>query len=465
LTGPADARPELLQNQQQTGSIEAMSNAPSLPQPDRSYTASIVTIGVLFFVFGFVTWINGPLITFVKLAFDLDTDAKAFLVTTAFYMAYFFLALPSSWILERTGMKKGMALGLLLMAVGSYVFGTFATQRHYPLALTGLFIIGSGLALLQTASNPYISILGPIESAARRISIMGICNKVAGILSPIVLGALVLQGIDHLEGRVNAAATPELKNAILNEFAAKVYTPYLVLASLLVLLAIWIVRSPLPDIRAAEANAQDAHGTGESKRSLFQFPHLWLGALCIFVYVGVEVLAGDAIGTYGKGFHIPSDQTKYFTAFTLTAMLVGYVAGVIAIPRYIAQQQALSISAVLGVLFAFAAFLTSGYVSVGFVAALGLANALMWPAIFPLSIRSLGRFTEKGSAILIMGIAGGAILPNLFAHFKEHFDFQAVFLAITVPCYLYILYFGLKGYRAGLGLPASTGRSALQPET
>ncbi|HKE42958.1 MAG TPA: sugar MFS transporter [Steroidobacteraceae bacterium] len=438
-----------------------MSNAHSAPAADRHYVTSIVIIGVLFFVFGFVTWVNGPLITFVKLAFDLDTDAKAFLVTTAFYMAYFFLALPSSWILERTGMKKGMALGLLVMALGSYVFGTYATQRHYPLALTGLFVIGSGLALLQTASNPYISILGPIESAARRISIMGICNKLAGILSPIVLGALVLRGIGQLEGQVNAAATPQARDAILNEFAAKVYVPYLVLASLLVLLAIWIIRSPLPEIRASEANAERTDG-GDSRKSIFQFPHLWLGALCIFVYVGVEVLAGDAIGTYGKGFHIPTDQTKYFTAFTLTAMLVGYVAGVIAIPRYISQQQGLSISAVLGVLFAFAAFLTSGYVSVGFVAALGLANALMWPAIFPLAIRSLGRFTEKGSAILIMGIAGGAILPNLFAHLKEHLDFQAVFLAITVPCYLYILYYGLKGHRAGMRETASGTASALQ---
>jgi MFS transporter, FHS family, L-fucose permease len=436
-----------------------MSNAQPLTA-DRRYITSIFIIGVLFFVFGFVTWVNGPLITFVKLAFDLDTDAKAFLVTTAFYMAYFFLALPSSWILERTGMKKGMALGLLVMALGSYVFGTYATQRHYPLALTGLFVIGSGLALLQTASNPYISILGPIESAARRISIMGICNKLAGILSPLVLGALVLRGIDQLEARVNAAANPEARAAILNEFAAKVYAPYLVLATLLVLLAIWIIKSPLPEIRASEANAESAGG--EARKSIFQFPHLWLGAFCIFVYVGVEVLAGDAIGTYGKGFHIPTDQTKYFTALTLTAMLVGYVAGVITIPRYISQQQGLSISAVLGVVFAFAAFLTSGYVSVGFVAALGLANALMWPAIFPLAIRSLGRFTEKGSAILIMGIAGGAILPNVFAHLKEHFDFQAVFLAITVPCYLYILYYGLKGHRAGLREAAPQGRSALQ---
>lgn len=427
-----------------------MSSTHAPPQSGRQYVTSIVIIGVLFFVFGFVTWINGPLITFVKLAFDLDTDAKAFLVTTAFYMSYFFLALPSSWVLERTGMKTGMALGLLVMAVGSFLFGTFATDRNYALALTGLFVIGSGLALLQTASNPYISIIGPIESAARRISIMGICNKTAGILSPIVLGSFVLQGIGQLESRVSAAASVAERDAILNEFAAKVYTPYVVMASILVLLAIWIIRSPLPEIKAAEVNAPAGGGAGaQARSSIFQYPHLWLGVLCIFVYVGVEVLAGDAIGTYGKGFHIPTDETKYFTAFTLAAMLVGYVIGVISIPQYLSQERGLAISAVLGIVFAFAAYLTDGYVSVAFVAALGLANALMWPAIFPLAIRSLGRFTEKGSALLIMAIAGGAILPNLFAHFKEHFDFQAVFLAITVPCYIYILFYAVKGHRAG----------------
>jgi FHS family L-fucose permease-like MFS transporter len=439
-----------------------MSSPASTTTPS-SYTTSIVIIGVLFFIFGFVTWINGPLITFVKLAFDLDTDAKAFLVTTAFYMAYFFLALPASWVLERTGMKKGMALGLAVMAVGSFVFGTYATQRNYPLALTGLFIIGSGLSLLQTASNPYISILGPIESAARRISIMGICNKAAGILSPIVLGFFVMKGVGQLEARVQGAADPLVRESILNEFAAKVYVPYMVMAAILVLLAVWIVRSPLPELKAAEANAQPTgDDTGSARTSIFQFPHLWLGALCIFVYVGVEVLAGDAIGTYGRSLGIPADEAKYFTAFTLTAMLIGYTAGIVAIPKYISQEQGLAISAVLGVLFTLAAYLTTGYASVYCVAALGLANALMWPAIFPLAIRNLGRFTEKGSALLIMGIAGGAILPYIFAHLKEQFHFQAVFLAITVPCYLYILYFALRGYRAGQAAPAAKRGSALQ---
>jgi glucose/galactose transporter len=426
-----------------------------------SYLGSIVIIGVLFFIFGFVTWINGPLITFVKLAFDLDTDAKAFLVTTAFYMAYFFLALPSSWVLERTGMKKGMALGLLVMAVGSFVFGTYATMRNYPLALTGLFVIGSGLALLQTASNPYISIIGPIETAARRIGFMGICNKAAGILSPIVIGSLVLHGVGELEGRVAAATDLATRAAILDEFAAKVYVPYLSMAAILVVLAVWILRSRLPEIRPADVNAQPAD-SGSGRTSIFQFPHVWLGALCIFVYVGVEVLAGDAIGTYGKGFHLPTDETRYFTAFTLAAMLVGYIAGIALIPRLISQEQALAGSAVLGIVFAVAAYLTSGYVSVAFVAALGLANAMMWPAIFPLAIRNLGRFTERGSALLIMGIAGGAILPNLFAVLKERFDFQAVFLAIAVACYLYVLFYATRGHRVGQKETAARGASALQ---
>ncbi|MGN6399298.1 MAG: sugar MFS transporter [Flavisolibacter sp.] len=419
-------------------------------QKTNSNRSAIIIIGILFFVFGFVTWLNGPLITYVKLAFGLDTDSKAFLVTTAFYMAYFFLALPSSWILERTGMKKGMALGLLVMAIGTFVFGQFATHRNYPASLAGLFIIGSGLSLLQTASNPYVSILGPIESAAQRISIMGICNKVAGIISPILLSLVVLKGINQLEAKVNAAPDALTKESILNDFASKVYLPYVTMAVILVLLALWIIKSALPELKASEVNVQPSGENGvKAKNSIFQFPHLWLGAICIFVYVGVEVMAGDAIGTYGKGFAIPTDETKYFTSFTLGAMLVGYIIGLITIPKYISQQKALSISAILGIVFTTCAFLTQGYISVAFVAALGLANALMWPAIFPLAISGLGKFTEKGSAILIMGIAGGAIIPKLFASLKEHYNFQAVFFALMIPCYVYILFYAIKGFAAG----------------
>ena len=414
----------------------------------RQYIQSVSIIGILFFIFGFVTWLNGPLITFVKLAFALDTDAKAFWVTTAFYMAYFFTALPSSWILEKTGMKKGMALGLLVMAIGTFLFGHFATARDYTNSLIGLFVIGAGLSVLQTACNPYISIIGPIESAAQRISIMGICSKVAGILSPVILSAFVLKDIDKLESIVANASSPEAKEQILSSFAATIYTPYMIMAAVLVALAVWITQSPLPEVKASEMNAEISSGTG-SRKSIFQFPHLWLGVFCIFVYVGVEVMAADAIGTYGKGFNIPGDQTKYFTSFTLGGMLVGYLIGLAAIPKLITQQTALKFSAILGIVFSLAALLTKGYISVGCVAALGLSNALMWPAIFPMAIDGLGKFTEKGSALLIMGIAGGAIIPKIFAEFKTADNFQWMFFIITLPCYLYILYYAVAGHLAG----------------
>jgi glucose/galactose transporter len=408
-----------------------------------SRTLAVVTIGVLFFIFGFVTWLNGPLITYVKLAFDLD-DVNAFLVPMAFYLSYFFLALPASWILARTGMKRGMALGLFVMAIGAALFGQFATMRIYPGALTGLFVIGAGLALLQTAANPYISILGPIESAAQRIAFMGICNKAAGILAPILLGIFVLKDIGGFAGKVAAASGAD-KQAMLGEFAAKVHLPYLLMAALLALLAVWVLRSVLPEIDPHTANADGGDTDG---RSVFAYPHLWLGVLCLFVYVGVEVMAGDAIGTYGQGFHLPLDETKFFTAFTLAAMLIGYVAGLILIPRFVSQQAYLAFSAALALVFCVAAYLTRDYVSVGFVAALGFANAMMWPAIFPLAIRGLGRYTERGSAFLIMGIAGGAIIPQLFAHLKTPENFQLVFCAIMLPCYAYILYYALRGHRA-----------------
>ena len=418
----------------------------STPAAARGNLGSIAIIGALFFVFGFVTWLNGPLISFAKLAFDVS-DSRAFLIPFAFYISYFCLALPSSTILRRTGMKKGMALGLFLMAIGALVFGQFTTQRVYAGAITGIFVIGAGLALLQTASNPYISILGPIEGAAQRIAVMGICNKLAGILAPLVIGALVMHGMGDLSAQV-ANADPATREALLDAFAARIHDPYMLMAGLLALLAVGILFSPLPELRAEDVNADDSSEAG-GKTGILQFPHVWLGALCIFVYVGAEVMAGDAIGTYGNGFGLPLDETKFFTSFTLTAMLVGYIVGLIVIPRFISQERYLSFSAILGLLLAFGAYLTTGYVSVGFVAALGFANAMMWPAIFPLAIRGLGALTEKGSALLVMGIAGGAIVPQLFAWLKQSYDFQLVFLLLMAPCYLYILYFALRGHRVG----------------
>ncbi len=411
----------------------------------RQSPMTIAIIGVMFFIFGFVTWLNGPLITFVKFAFTLD-DVSAFLVPMVFYMSYFFLALPAAWILRRTGMKKGMTLGLLVMAAGAALFGQFATMRLFPGALTGLFVIGAGLSILQTAANPYISIVGPIESAAQRIAVMGICNKVAGILAPIVLGVLVLHGIGELESQLAAITDHAAREALLESFAAQIHTPYMIMAALLALLGVFVRYSPLPEIEIDHGShtVEDGDRTG-----LGAFPHLLLGVMCLFLYVGVEVMAGDAIGIYGQAFGLPIEQTAFFTSLTLAGMLVGYLVGLVLIPRFVSQERYLAISAVLGIAFTFCAFATRDYVSVGFVAALGFANAMMWPAIFPLAIRGLGRHTETGSAIMIMGICGGAIIPQLFAVLKAHAPFQTVFVALMAPAYAYILYYALRGHRAG----------------
>ncbi|MBI2729695.1 MAG: sugar MFS transporter [Sphingobacteriales bacterium] len=410
---------------------------------------AIVIIGILFFVFGFVTWLNGTLIPFLKLACQLTSDTQAFFVTFAFYMAYFFLAIPSSIILKKTGFKNGMALGLLVMAVGSLVFVPAANTRSFGLFLTGLFIQGMGLALLQTASNPYISIVGPIQSAAKRISIMGICNKIAGMLSPVILGALVLKNATHIEEQIKTASDESTKVTLLNELASRVITPYIIMAVVLVLLAFMIKKSSLPEINVdkEEASADETH----HKTSVFQFKHLVLGVLCLFLYVGVEVMAGDAIGAYGRQLGMPLDETKYFTTFTLFSMLAGYVAGIIAIPKYISQQNALAISAVTGIIFSFAVFLTSGYTAITFIALLGLSNALMWPAIFPLAIDGLGKFTKIGSALLIMGIAGGAILPLAYTTLRDKgiASNHVAFLICMLPSYIYILYYAVRGYAAG----------------
>ncbi|MEP6583883.1 MAG: sugar MFS transporter [Ginsengibacter sp.] len=418
-------------------------------QTKQNNNYAIIIIGVLFFVFGFVTWLNGTLIPFLKLACQLNNDIEAFFVTFAFYMAYFFLAIPSSFILKKTGYKNGMALGLLVMAIGSLIFIPAANTRAFALFLTGLFVQGMGLALLQTASNPYISIIGPIESAAKRISIMGICNKVAGMLSPIILGALVLKNAGKLQEQISSTTDAASKEILLNELSSRVITPYIIIAIILVMLAIMIYRSSLPEIESDKE--EPAVKPMVEKTSVLQFPHLMLGVLCIFLYVGVEVMAGDAIGTYGRQLGMPLDETKYFTTFTLFSMLAGYVVGIFTIPKYITQQKALAFSAILGIIFSILVFVSNGYAAIFFIALLGLANALMWPAIFPLAIDGLGKFTKTGAALLIMGIAGGALLPLLYTTLKDKgIASNAVsFLICMLPSYLYILFYAIKGYAAG----------------
>ena len=413
-------------------------------QQQKNNFLPILILGTLFFIFGFVTWLNGSLIPYLKIACELNTF-QSLLVAFAFYISYFVMALPSSALLQKTGFKKGMMLGLLVMACGALVFIPAAQSRTYYLFLTGLFIIGTGLSILQTASNPYITIVGSIESAAKRISIMGICNKVAGVLAPIILGSIILSNADSLVKELQTADQVQ-KTALLNELASRVILPYSLMAAALVGLAFMIGFSPLPEIESEPLDQSEEMASG-AKTSILQFPNLVLGVIALFLYVGVEVLAGDTIGTYGQSEGIALSEAKYFTAYTLTAMVIGYIIGILTIPKIISQSKALAVSAVVGVLFTILAVNTSGYVSVLFIALLGLANALMWPAIWPLAIHGLGKFTKTGSALLIMAIAGGALLPLLYGRLADlHFIGHRNAYWMMAPCYLFILFYAVKGH-------------------
>ncbi len=423
----------------------------SIPNQNRTALLPMVICCALFFIFGFVTWANGTLIPFLKLALNLETDLQAFFVTFASYIAYFFLALPSSWILQKIGFKNGLVLGMVILGVGSLLFIPAADNRSYGLFLTGIFIQGSAMALLQTAVNPYLSIIGPIDSAAARISIAGLCNKGAGVLVPIIFGVLFLKNSAETTAKINATTDINAKNAILDELLQRVHTPYIVLAVVFVLFAVLIKFINLPEVEPEE-EVIDETSKVKAKSSIFQYPHLFLGAFAIFCCVAVEVMAGDGIATYGRELNINPNIVRFSTSFTLICMLVGYVIGIIAIPKIISQQMALRICAVLGVTLTFVSAFSTGNVSFYSVALLGLANSLMWPAIFPLGIKGLGRFTKTGSAIMIMGIAGGALVLPIYGFLKDtlNIDFQHAFLYTLLPAYLYIIFFAIKGHKAGL---------------
>ena len=437
-------------------------NTQSTSQTQNNTVIPIIIIAGLFFIFGFVTWINGALIPFMKTINEL-TDAQSYLVASASYISFVVMALPSSYLINKIGYKKGMSLGLIIMAIGALVFIPAAGARTYWVFLLAIFIQGAGMTILQTASNPYITILGPIESAAKRIAIMGIANKVAGSLGSVIFGAILLSGISGIKEKLNVVSDEE-KSSLLDTMADSVVTPYIIMAIVLFVLGVLIRKAPLPHVEADPIEVSDS---GEkAKTSIFQFPHLWLGVLALFLYVGVEVVAGDTIISYGISLNIPVEEAKFFTLFTLMAMVVTYAIGVFLIPKYITQSFALKVSAILGIIFSFCIVYTTGFTSVLFVAALGVANALVWPAIWPLALTSLGKFTKTASALLIMAISGGAVLPPLYGALVDHKKEELLAIGtnevgalaeaasfgywILLPCYLIILYYAFWGHKVGL---------------
>lgn len=422
----------------------------------KTNVGAMVILAFMFFIFGFVSWVNSILIPYFRISCEL-THFESYFVTFAFYIAYFIMAIPSSMLLKRVGFKTGIMVGFIIMAIGMYVFVPAAMVREFGLFLTGLFLIGTGLAILQTAANPYVTIIGPIESAARRISVVGICNKVAGIISPLVFAAVILNPADSEMFKLIESGTLDeiTKNLILDDLIRRVIVPYAILGTALLIFGIFIKFSSLPEIDTEESNAESEGDSSENRKSVFSYPYLVLGALAIFFHVGSQVVAIDTVINYAGSMGVDMLEAKVFPSYTLACTMIGYIIGIFLIPKVISQRTALVICSTLGLVLSLLAVLVDVPVvffghhinlSLLFLCALGFPNALIYASIWPLSIHNLGKFTKIGSSLLIMGLCGNAIMPQIYGFIAQRTSFRGGYW-VLIPCFLYLIFFALKGYK------------------
>jgi FHS family L-fucose permease-like MFS transporter len=414
---------------------------------------SIFIIGLLFFIFGFVSWVNAILIPYFKIACEL-TYFQSYLVAFAFYISYLVMSVPSSFLLKKYGFKRGMTVGFWTMAIGAFIFVPAAMGRTYGVFLMGLFTIGTGLAILQTAANPYITVLGPKESAAQRISIMGIFNKGAGILAPLIFAAVVLRATDtDLFASLESMNDFE-RSAALDELVRRVIVPYSVVGTVLVGLGLFVRYSPLPEINT-ESESADLASANKSKTSILQFPHLVLGAIAIFLHVGTQVIAIDTAIGYAGSMNIGLLEAKVFPSYTLAATITGYIIGIICIPRLFTQVFALRCCTMLGAALTLLILFAEGnvnllghsaHVSIWFLVLLGLANSLVWAGIWPLALDGLGRYTKVGASIMIMGLCGNAVMPLLYGYVADHADLRSGYW-VLLPCYVFLNFYAFYGHR------------------
>jgi len=452
-----------------------MTQIESAQTKSRKTLIPMIILTALFFIFGFVTWLNGPLIPFFKLACEL-TESQSYFVTFAFYIAYFVMAIPSSWVIEKVGYKNGLSLGLVVIAIGAFMFYPAAAVRTFELFLVALFVMGTGLALLQTASNPYVVVIGPRESAAARISVLGIANKLAGFIAPLALTALVLSNMSDYTADKIEAMDSITKTDALNALALQLQTPYIYMGLIVLVLAVLLKFSPLPEINLDEDGHVENLSFFKQIKEVFKYPQLVLGVITLMLYVAAEVLAGDSIGGFGKQLGVYGDNGDFYlklTSFTMTAMVLGYILGIILIPKKVSQVVALKFSGIVGVLLVVLIVMISPDIMIQLpgvpplpfviilVALLGFANALCWPAIWPMALEDLGGYTKVGGALLIMAIIGGAIFPLIYGAWADSINLsneakgivetsksgnQIAYL-ILLPAYFMIMFYAFKGHK------------------
>ncbi len=399
----------------------------------RNYYLPLVIIGIMFFVMGFGVGISGILIPFLQNAFDLS-QTESYLVTAAIFSAFVVFGPPSGWVIQRIGYRMAMFVAFIIMAIGMFLFVPSASFQSFPLFLCALFVGGVGSTLLQTAVNPYLTIIGPSQSAAMRICLMGIMNKAAWWIGPLFLGLFL---------NINQADLSQIK------------APFYIVAGILLILSVLVMLAPLPEVKAENEEANESMSFVEQVKGVAQFPHLLLGVLAIFLYVGIETLPMASILDFAKSAFPEMDNPGQYAKYVPIGLVAGYLFGVALIPKFISQSSALKLFAILGLISSFALIFLPPSFAIWCFAALGFSNSLMWPAIWPLAISGLGRYTKAGSALLVTGIVGGAVVPLLFGWIVDLLSadvgltpeiFQKAYWILILP-YLYILFYSIKGFK------------------
>ena len=419
----------------------------------RNIVMSIMIIALLFFIFGFITWINAILIPYFKISCELN-NIKSLLVAFSFYIAYFIMAIPAAHLLEKVGFKKGIMIGFWIMALGALIFVPAALTRTYGLFLLGLFSIGTGLAVLQPAANTYITMIGSKERAAQRMSIMGVCNKAAGILAPLLLAAAILRTTDTELFKALPLMDEISRNAALDELIRRVIVPYGCMAVVLFGLGIFIRYSILPEIDTNNETS-DVSNANSGKTSIVQFPYLILGAVAIFLHVGSQVTVINTVIGYAQSLNLPLLEAKVFPSYILGVTMFGFLMGIVLIPKFINHLNVLRICTTLAIVLTLLFFIVHGQIaflghiadlSIWFLVILGLSNSLMWSTIWPLALNGLGKFTKMGGSILIMGLCGSAIVPIIYGYLADQLDARTAYW-VLMPCYIYLVYYAYYGYR------------------
>ncbi len=410
------------------------------------YYISLVMLGCLFFVFGLVSWVNSILVPYFKVACGLESGVQTYLVTFSFYIAYLVMTVPASFLLRKVGYKRGALTGLWIMSAGALMFWPAALTRSYGFFLVALFTIGTALAVLQSVANPFVTIIGPHESAAKRISVMGICNKAAGIIAPLLFAAAVIRPEDKviMEQVESGLLAGNAMEAALDEMIKGVILPYVVLSVILFVFGILFYRSPIKDINPDRDNK--AVMDGGDRKSVWSYPYLVLGVIALFAHLGSQQISVSTIIGYAQSMGMNLEAAKVFPSYTLACILIGYLIGVITIPKYISQQKSLVVCTVAGLVLSCLVLVLPERLSIWSLVLLGVPNSLIYAGIWPLAIRGLGRWTSTGSSLLVMALCGNAVLSLLYGYVSDYMSLQASYW-LLLPCFVYMIFYAIYGYK------------------